>query len=235
MKVACEQIVLDGAASAMVIRPGLIVGPDDPTGRFTLLAAPARGRRRGARPGRPDDVDAGRRRARPGGLDRRLRASSGPPASTTASGVHADGRPAAASAPRASMPSRRCTWVDQDFLTEQERRALDGTGCLPLWLPRPGSTTAWAPTTPALPRRGTGRPPARGDRPRHPGLARSHSRRARLRDRPRPRKGAARRLAWPHGGIVACRAAAGPTSSAELPRASGQRPRHCFASRVTAW
>src|SRR3954449_561675 len=30
MKVACERIVLDGAASAMVMRPGLIVGPEDP-------------------------------------------------------------------------------------------------------------------------------------------------------------------------------------------------------------
>ena len=35
MKVTCERIVLDGAASAMVIRPGLIVGPEDPTGRFS--------------------------------------------------------------------------------------------------------------------------------------------------------------------------------------------------------
>ena len=35
MKVACEQIVRDGAASWTVIRPGLIVGPGDPTGRFT--------------------------------------------------------------------------------------------------------------------------------------------------------------------------------------------------------
>ena len=51
MKVACEQTVLDGAASVgMVVRPGLIVGPGDPTGRFTYW--PLRGsreRRRGAR------------------------------------------------------------------------------------------------------------------------------------------------------------------------------------------
>lgn len=39
MKVACEQLVLDGAASAMVVRPGLIVGPGDPTGRFTYWPA----------------------------------------------------------------------------------------------------------------------------------------------------------------------------------------------------
>ena len=39
MKVACEQIVRAGAASAMVIRPGLIVGPGDPTGRFSYWPA----------------------------------------------------------------------------------------------------------------------------------------------------------------------------------------------------
>lgn len=35
MKVACEQVVRDGAASWTVVRPGLIVGPGDPSGRFT--------------------------------------------------------------------------------------------------------------------------------------------------------------------------------------------------------
>lgn len=34
MKVACENAVRAGAASATVIRPGLIVGPADPSGRF---------------------------------------------------------------------------------------------------------------------------------------------------------------------------------------------------------
>jgi hypothetical protein len=39
MKVACEQAVQEGAASATVIRPGLIVGPGDPTGRYTYWPA----------------------------------------------------------------------------------------------------------------------------------------------------------------------------------------------------
>ncbi|AEG44749.1 NAD-dependent epimerase/dehydratase family protein [Isoptericola variabilis] len=39
MKVACEQLVRDGAASSVVVRPGLIVGPGDPTGRFTYWPA----------------------------------------------------------------------------------------------------------------------------------------------------------------------------------------------------
>ena len=55
MKVACERLVLDGAARSMVIRPGLIVGPGDPSGRYTYwperLAEP--GPVLG--PGSPDD------------------------------------------------------------------------------------------------------------------------------------------------------------------------------------
>ncbi|MET1059886.1 MAG: NAD-dependent epimerase/dehydratase family protein [Nocardioides sp.] len=35
MKVACEDIVRAGAASSVVLRPGLIAGPGDPSGRFT--------------------------------------------------------------------------------------------------------------------------------------------------------------------------------------------------------
>ncbi|WP_285103216.1 NAD-dependent epimerase/dehydratase family protein [Promicromonospora sp. MEB111] len=39
MKVACENIVRTGTAAALVIRPGLIVGPGDPSGRFTYWPA----------------------------------------------------------------------------------------------------------------------------------------------------------------------------------------------------
>jgi nucleoside-diphosphate-sugar epimerase len=39
MKVACEELVRDAATSAAVVRPGLIVGPGDPTGRFTYWPA----------------------------------------------------------------------------------------------------------------------------------------------------------------------------------------------------
>ena len=56
MKVACEQLVVDHAASAAVVRPGLIVGPGDPTGRFAHW--PQRLARGGEvlAPGAPDDV-----------------------------------------------------------------------------------------------------------------------------------------------------------------------------------
>src|SRR6476469_773064 len=39
MKVACEQAVTHGVASSTVIRPGLIVGPGDPSGRFSYWPA----------------------------------------------------------------------------------------------------------------------------------------------------------------------------------------------------
>ncbi|MFD2026367.1 NAD-dependent epimerase/dehydratase family protein [Promicromonospora aerolata] len=39
MKVACENLVRSGAAAALVIRPGLIVGPGDPSGRFAYWPA----------------------------------------------------------------------------------------------------------------------------------------------------------------------------------------------------
>ena len=39
MKVACENTVRTGVAAALVIRPGLIVGPGDPSGRFTYWPA----------------------------------------------------------------------------------------------------------------------------------------------------------------------------------------------------
>ncbi|GAA1870538.1 SDR family oxidoreductase [Myceligenerans crystallogenes] len=39
MKVACENIVRDGTRSAVVLRPGLVVGPGDPSGRFAYWPA----------------------------------------------------------------------------------------------------------------------------------------------------------------------------------------------------
>ena len=59
MKVACEQAVLAGAASAMVVRPGLIIGPGDPSGRFTYWPLRLRDAGDGGEvlaPGTPDDT-----------------------------------------------------------------------------------------------------------------------------------------------------------------------------------
>jgi len=59
MKVACEQVIRDGAASSLALRPGLIVGPGDPTGRFTYWPYHAREAARDGSallvPGTPND------------------------------------------------------------------------------------------------------------------------------------------------------------------------------------
>ena len=68
---ACEQVVLEAFGDrALVVRPGLIVGPHDPTGRFTYW--PHRVARGGEvlAPDRADDPVQFDRRARPRPLDR---------------------------------------------------------------------------------------------------------------------------------------------------------------------
>ena len=69
MKVACEQAVLAGTASAMVIRPGLIIGPGDPSGRFTYWPLRLRDAGDGGEvlaPGTPGRHGPGDRRPGPG-------------------------------------------------------------------------------------------------------------------------------------------------------------------------
>ena len=136
MKVACERIVLDGAASAMVIRPGLIVGPGDPTGRFTYWPRRLAAGGEVLAPGDPADVmqvaDV-----------RDLAAWAVTACEQRTTGVYDGvGRPCRSptcsrSAPRASTPDVTWTWVDQEFLQEQEVEPWMGPGSIPLWLPRP--------------------------------------------------------------------------------------------------
>ncbi|GIM65644.1 reductase [Planomonospora venezuelensis] len=137
MKVACEQLVQEHATSAVVVRPGLIVGPGDPTGRFAYW--PQRLARGGEvlAPGRPDDVvqvidvrdlaawvlDLAERRTT-GTYDAvGVRVPLGELLAHTAAGVGAD------------YP--RLTWVDSAFLEEQGVAHWAGEDSLPLWLPRP--------------------------------------------------------------------------------------------------
>jgi nucleoside-diphosphate-sugar epimerase len=136
MKVACEQIVRDGAASTTVIRPGLIVGPGDPSGRFSYW--PARMADGGSvlAPGRPEDstqiidvhdlatwiVD---------GAEARLVGDyDGVGRATTMADVLA----AVAEGCGAEVT---LTWVPQELLTEQAVEPWAGPDSLPLWLPRP--------------------------------------------------------------------------------------------------
>lgn len=136
MKVACERLVLAGAARSMVVRPGLIVGPGDPTGRYSYWPerlvdpGPVLG------PGDPADrvqiidvrdlaewvvrsVESGQTGVLDGvGPVTRI----GEIIAATAEGVGA---------------TPDVVWTGQVFLTEHEVQPWMGAGALPLWLPRP--------------------------------------------------------------------------------------------------
>ncbi len=141
MKVACEQAVQEGVASSTVVRPGLIVGPGDPSGRYTywpwrLGEGPATVSDPVLAPGSPEDivqiidvrdlaswiVDCAESRTQ-GVYD-----ATGPATriadvlAETATGVGA---------------SPELVWVDQEFLTEQKVAPWSGDRSVPLWLPRP--------------------------------------------------------------------------------------------------
>lgn len=138
MKVACEQVVRDAAASWTVIRPGLIVGPGDPTGRFSYW--PARmadaEHREVLAPGRPED--------RTQVIDVRDLAAWIVTAAEERTGGDYDGvgevlamsevLEAVAAGCEADV---ELTWVPQEFLTEQGVQPWSGPDSLPLWLPRP--------------------------------------------------------------------------------------------------
>lgn len=137
MKVACEDAVRSTASSSMVVRPGLIVGPGDPTGRFAYW--PQRLARGGEvlAPGRPQDVVQV--------IDvRDLAAWVLHLAQHRTTGVlDAVGRPVpfgdllAEVAAGVGDDAPTLTWVDPDFLEEQGVAHWAGDGSLPLWLPRP--------------------------------------------------------------------------------------------------
>ena len=136
MKVACEQLVVDGATSSMLVQPGLIVGPGDGSGRFSYW--PERLARGGEvlAPGSPDDVVQV--------IDVRDLASwiLDACAARTTGVFDAVGSliPLGelldqAAAGVGATPS--FTWVDSEFLSEQGVKPWAGEGSLPLWLPRP--------------------------------------------------------------------------------------------------
>lgn len=136
MKVACEQIVVDRAVSSMVIRPGLIVGPNDPTGRFTYWPKRLAAGGEVLAPGNPADVVQV--------IDVRDLATwivNG--AESRTAGVFDGVGPAMsiasllASAIEGVAVSSDLTWVDQAFLESHEVAPWVGERSIPLWLPRP--------------------------------------------------------------------------------------------------
>jgi nucleoside-diphosphate-sugar epimerase len=136
MKVSCEQAVLEGAASAVVVRPGLIVGPGDPTGRFSYWPARLAEAGEVIAPGSPDDavqvVDV-----------RDLAAWLVDLAETRTTGVfdgtsHVMTRRELLDGVAAGLGAEpTLTWVDQEFLAAQEVEPWAGDRAIPVWLPLP--------------------------------------------------------------------------------------------------
>lgn len=137
MKVACEQVVTEKAASASIVRPGLIVGPGDPTGRFTYW--PVRMTRAGGpvlAPGEPEDpvqvidvrdlaswlVDLAENRT--AGVWDAISSPLGIGELLTRVAEGCDATPV-------------LVWVPRAFLEAQGVQPWVGPRSLPLWVPRP--------------------------------------------------------------------------------------------------
>ncbi|WP_372735097.1 NAD-dependent epimerase/dehydratase family protein [Nocardioides sp.] len=136
MKVACEQIVQAGAATSMVIRPGLIVGPGDPSGRFTYWPVRLAEGGEVLAPGSPHDLNQI--------IDvRDLAAWIVDSAEQKRSGVFDGIGPATpigdllAACAEGVDADVTWTWVDQEFLAESGVAPWMGPDSIPLWLPRP--------------------------------------------------------------------------------------------------
>ena len=141
MKVGCEEAVTAGAASSVLVRPGLIAGPGDPSGRFSYWPE---------RLAEVSDGDGGEVLAGGDPADlvqvidvRDLAAWLVSLAEARTTGVF--------DATSAPVPigrllgdvamgvgsDPRLTWVPSGFLTEHGVEPWAGAGGLPLWLPRP--------------------------------------------------------------------------------------------------
>ncbi|MBF4161203.1 NAD-dependent epimerase/dehydratase family protein [Nocardioides acrostichi] len=139
MKVACEQVVTDGATRAFVVRPGLIVGPRDPTGRFGYWVE----RLADAAAGEP--VLAG---GHPGDLVQVIDARdlAGWILDAAESGLTGVFDGVGPSRPIGDLlaeiahgvgASPHLTWHDDAGLTAAKVQPWTGPHSLPLWLPRP--------------------------------------------------------------------------------------------------
>ncbi|MBZ5737975.1 NAD-dependent epimerase/dehydratase family protein [Nocardioides mangrovi] len=136
MKVACEQLVRDGAASWTVVRPGLIVGPGDPSGRFSYWPVRLDDGGEALAGGRPEDsmqvIDV-----------RDLAAWIVTCAEERTTGVYdgvGDVLPVGdvlAQVASGVGATATLTWVPQEVLAEQGVEPWMGPDALPLWLPRP--------------------------------------------------------------------------------------------------
>ncbi|MBM7517762.1 NAD-dependent epimerase/dehydratase family protein [Nocardioides nitrophenolicus] len=132
MKVACERLVLEAVPGAAVVRPGLIVGPGDPSGRFAYWARRSTATGAVLAPGDPRDlvqvIDV-----------RDLAAWVVTLAEDRAGGTYDAVGPSQPIADllTAALPDAALVWVDQDFLEAEGVEPWSGPDAVPLWLPRP--------------------------------------------------------------------------------------------------
>lgn len=132
LKVACEQLVLETAASAVVVRPGLIVGPGDPSGRFAHWARRAADAGEVLAPGDPASpvqvIDV-----------RDLADWIVTLAERRTTGVLDAVGPVVPFEELLGewLPDASLVWVDQDFLEAEGVEPWTGPDSIPVWLPRP--------------------------------------------------------------------------------------------------
>ncbi|CAB4689808.1 MAG: epimerase [Actinobacteria bacterium] len=131
MKVACEDIVRAGVERAFVVRPGLIVGPGDPTGRFTYWPARIADGGEILAGGSPDDVVQV--------IDVRDLAAwiVGAVEAGTTGDVDGVGPAMPFGDLLAQLGAGTVTWLADDVLESAEVAPWSGPRSLPLWLPRP--------------------------------------------------------------------------------------------------
>lgn len=140
MKVACEQSVLEGIADPMVIRAGLIVGPGDPSGRFTYWPVRMADGGEVLAPASADDpvqvVDV--RDLATWIVDsveaRRTGIFDGISQSVSRRRMLED---IAAGVSMVEPVESSLTWVPADFLAEQKVEEWSGPRSLPLWVADP--------------------------------------------------------------------------------------------------
>ncbi|MDQ4085924.1 MAG: reductase [Actinomycetota bacterium] len=137
LKVACEQAVTERFGDAsLVVRPGLLVGPGDPSGRFAYWPHRMAESATVLAPGEPDDpvqlIDV-RDLARwlVEGAERGLRGTFNAVGPAMPRGDMLD----AVAAGVGMEP--RLVWVPQEFLLAHDVEPWAGDRSLPLWLPMP--------------------------------------------------------------------------------------------------
>jgi nucleoside-diphosphate-sugar epimerase len=135
-KVAGEQAVASTGVPAFVCRAGLIVGPEDPSDRFTYWVARLARGGEVLTPGQPDD--------RVQWIDVRdlaawlvLAGETSLTGTYDGIGVPVPRRRFLAGVAGGVGVSPHLTWVDQDFLAEHRVQPWAGERSLPMWLPLP--------------------------------------------------------------------------------------------------